>query len=535
MTNTLTYMRRLLTLLLAAATLMLHTTTTEAATLNIIPEPAYVDLAAEGTYLVTGKTHIIVNDELWNEAELFATEMMPHFNLKKPMKCVKRGKGIKVRTDSCIHEEGYEMTVSEEGILIIGGSAKGVFYGLQTLRQLIVVGNGVVPCCFIADEPTFAYRGVHLDVARHFFSVEDVKRYIDILAAHKVNRLHWHLTDDQGWRIEIKRYPELTTKGSMRSETLIGHGLRPEFWDGKPYGGYYTQDDIRDVVEYAAQRHIVIIPEIEMPGHAQAALHALPWLGCHEQIVDVWTTWGVTPEVMCAGKETTYEFLENVLAEVIELFPSELIHIGGDECPKERWKECEHCQAMMKAQGLENEEELQGYLVARIEKYLNAHGRKMIGWDEILDGGVTPTATVMSWRGIEGGIYAAKRGNIVVMTPMSLCYFNFYQTESRKGEGLHIGGHIPFEKVYAWDPYAGLDDDARKYIIGVQCNMWSEYIKDIETLEVMLLPRLAAMSEVQWSVDRRNDTTIREKMNTLRGFYDAMGWHYAPYYFDGRK
>ncbi len=503
--------------------------------LDVIPQPAYVDLEGEGYYTVTEKTHIVVNDEAWNPAQIFAADMMSHFGSKRPMKMGKRGKGIKIRIDSCVPAEGYEMTTSDEGVLIIGGSEAGIFYGLQTLRQIIVTRNGNVPYGFIADEPTMGYRGVHLDVSRHFFSVEDVKRYIDIIAAHKVNRLHWHLTDDQGWRIEIKRYPELTEKGSMRKETLLGHGLRPEWWDGTPHGGYYTQEDIREVVDYAAKRYITIIPEIEMPGHSQAALHALPWLGCEEQIVEVWTMWGVTPEVMCAGKETTYEFLENVLLEVIELFPSELIHIGGDECPKDRWAECEHCQAKIKAEGLENEEQLQGYLVARIEKFLNKHGRRMIGWDEILDGGVTPTATVMSWRGIEGGIYAAQRGNDVVMTPMKLCYFNFYQTESREGEGLHIGGYIPFEMVYEWDPYEGLEPEERKHIIGAQCNMWSEYIKDMATIETMLLPRLAAMSEVQWATERRDQATIRKRMESMRKFYDACGWNYAPYYFDGRK
>ena len=520
---------------LGVAMLMALPVALAAAELHVIPQPAYVDLEAEGYYEVTAKSRLVVHDEAWTPAEIFASDMMSYFDMKRPMKMGRHGKGIKVRTDSCIHPEGYEMTVSEEGVLIIGGSEAGIFYGLQTLRQIILTNEGRVPYGFIADEPTLSYRGVHLDVARHFFSAEDVKRYIDILAAHKVNRLHWHLTDDQGWRIEIKRYPELTEKGSMRKETLLGHGLRPEWWDGTPYGGYYTQEEIRDVVEYAAKRYVTIVPEIEMPGHAQAALHALPWLGCEEQIVDVWTMWGVTPEVMCAGKETTYEFLENVLLEVMELFPSELIHIGGDECPKERWAECEHCQAKIKAEGLENEEQLQGYLVARIEKFLNAHGRKMIGWDEILDGGVTPTATVMSWRGESGGVYAARRGNEVVMTPMSLCYFNFYQTESREGEGLHIGGHVSFEKVYAWDPYAGLEGDERKMIIGAQCNMWSEYIKDFDTLQIMLLPRLAAMSEVQWATERRDDRTIRAKMESMRKFYEACGWLYAPYYFEGRK
>ncbi len=527
-------MRKFLTMVAVLLSALLISAQANANHPHIIPQPSYIDMS-DGEFVVTAKTKIVVYDEAWNAAEEFATDMQQFFGSKKPMRCVKRGNGIKVRTDNNIQPEGYELYIQPYEIFITGGDEAGIYYGLQTLRQLIVANNGVVPCGFIADEPTFKYRGVHFDVSRHFFSVDDVKRYIDILAAHKVNRLHWHLTDDQGWRIEIKAYPELTTKGSMRKETLIGHGLRPEKWDGTPHGGYYTQEEVRDIVAYAANHYITIIPEIEMPGHAQAALHALPWLGCNDQIVDVWTTWGVTPEVMCAGKETTYEFLEKVLSEVIELFPSELIHIGGDECPKDRWKECEHCQAKIKAEGLESEEQLQGYLVARIEKFINSKGRKMIGWDEILDGGVTPTATVMSWRGTEGGIYAAERGNDVVMTPMSLCYFNFYQTESREGEGLHIGGHIPFELVYAWDPYAGFSDEARKHVIGVQCNMWTEYIKDMATIETMLLPRLAAMAEAQWATDRRDEKTIRAKMETMRKFYESCGWRYAPYYFEGRK
>ena len=527
-------MKRLFTMFAVLVMALIVSVEAFAAEPHIIPQPSYVEMH-QGEFLVTPKTKIVVYDEAWDAAEVFALDMQQFFKSKRPMSCVKRGSGIKVRTDNNIPEEGYELYVQPHEIFVTGGSEAGIFYGLQTLRQMIVEYNGAVPCCFIADEPSFKYRGVHMDVSRHFFTVDEVKRYIDIIAAHKVNRLHWHLTDDQGWRIEIKCYPELTAKGSMRKETLIGHGLNPEQWDGTPYGGYYTQDEVRDIVAYAQKRSVTIIPEIEMPGHAQAALHAYPWLGCNEQIVDVWTTWGVTPEVLCAGKETTYEFLENVLAEVIELFPSELIHIGGDECPKDRWKECEHCQAKMKAEGLESEEELQGYLVARIEKYLNSKGRRIIGWDEILEGGVTPTATVMAWRGAKIGVYAAERGNEVVMTPLPICYFDFYQTESREGEGLRIGGHINFEKVYGWDPYEGITDEARKNIIGVQCNVWSEYLKTMPMLEAQLLPRLAAMCEVQWSVDRRNAETIREKMETLRKFYEVNGWNYAPYYFEGRK
>ncbi len=503
---------------------------------HIVPEPAYMEFDETSTYFeITPKTRVVVYDDAWNAAELFAKDMVACLDLKKPLSVASRGNGIKVRTDKFVPEEGYEIIISEDEIMVTGGSEAGIYYGLQTISQMAVEFEGKIPCGYIADEPNFAYRGVHFDVSRHFYSVEDVKRYIDILVAHKVNRLHWHLTDDQGWRIEIKRYPRLTEMGSMRNETLVGHGLNPEKWDGVPHGGFYTQEEVREIVRYAEQHYMVVIPEIEVPGHSQAALHAYPWLGCEEQEVDVWTMWGVTPEVLCAGKESTYVFLENVLAEVLELFPSELIHIGGDECPKDRWKSCVHCQTRMAAEGLEHEEELQGYLVARIEKFLIANGRRMIGWDEILDGGVTPTAAVMSWRGSSSGIYAAERGNDVVMTPMTLCYFNFYQTESREGEGLQIGGHIPFELVYGWDPYKGFSEQAKSHLIGVQCNMWTEYLKDMPTVEKMLLPRLSAMAEVQWATERRDESTIREKMNVMRKFYDKHGWNYAPYYFEGRK
>ena len=506
--------------------------TVSARELNILPQPTCINIEAEGDYVVTPKTRIVVDATYANPAYRFAEDIAPIIG---NMKVSKRGKGITLTIDNTLHKEGYTLTTTAEGIAIVGGSEAGLYYGLQTLRQIIVTNDARVPYGVIKDEPSFKYRGAHLDVCRHFMSVAEVKEYIDILAAHKLNRLHWHLTDDQGWRIEIKAYPELIEKASVRKETLIGHGLEPKWWDGEPHGGYYTQEEIKEVVKYAEQHYITIIPEIEMPGHAQAALHALPWLGCQEQEVDVWTMWGVTPEVLCAGKETTYTFLENVLSEVVELFPSELIHIGGDECPKDRWKVCEHCQAKMQAEGLENEEELQGYLVTRIEKFLKTKGRRIIGWDEILEGGVTPSSTVMAWRGAKIGAYAAEHGHEVVMTPLPICYFDFYQTESREGEGLRIGGHINFEKVYTWDPFDGISEEARKNIIGVQCNLWSEYLKNIKMVEGQLLPRLGALCEVQWAVDRRNEATIRQKMESMRKMYDAYGWNYAPYYFEGRK
>lgn len=502
---------------------------------SIMPQPVKFELQ-DGQFTIDAKTPIVISaKELQSTAKVFAQDMGLFFDAKA-MKVTRKGENaILLDIDSKLPAEGYTLVVKSDGVAIEGGSAAGVFYALQSLRQLIIQTDGAVPCCTIEDEPTFGYRGVHLDVSRHFFTIDEVKTYIDIIAAHKVNRFHFHLTDDQGWRIEIKRYPELTKIGSVRSETLVGHGGTSNEYDNTPHGGYYTQKQLRDLVEYAAERHVTIIPEIEMPGHARGALAALPWLGCTDNYIPVWNRWGVTPEIMCGGKESTYEFLENVLEEVIDIFPSEYIHIGGDEAPRDRWKECPHCQERIKAEGLANEAELQSYLVARIEKYLISKGRKMIGWDEILEGGVTPTATIMSWQGARGGINAAKQGNHVVMTPNSHFYFDFYQTKSREGEPLAIGGWLPVEKVYDYDPYRKLNDDEKKYILGVQCNLWTEYIAEFDHLTTMLLPRLAALCDIQWAESRRNKETLRPRMEQMRKLYDAYGWNYAKFYYQGRE
>ncbi len=528
--------------LLAIVAIFLLLPLSAACRIVIVPQPTSI-VATEGCFTLTPATRLYVADGLQNPARRFIEDVRKVISLKTPKSHSAGREGIILKLDTTLQAEAYRMTIAPREILIEGGSPAGVYYALQSLRQLVVHYAEAIPCCRIEDSPTFSYRGAHMDVVCHFFTVEEVKRYIDILAAHKLNRLHWHLTDDQGWRIAINRYPELTERGARRNETLVGHCLRSTTYDGVPYGPYfYTQQEIRDIVAYAADRYITIIPEIEMPSHSQAALHALPWLGCEEQQVEVWTHWGVSPEVLCAGKETTYEFLEEVLSEVIALFPSEYIHIGGDECPKDRWRVCKHCQARIQALGLQDqgesrtaEEQLQSYLTHRIEHFLLQHGRRIIGWDDILAGGVSPQATVMSWQGTKGGIYAAKHGNQVVMTPMEYCYFDFYQTKSQEGEGLAIGGWVPFEKVYAWDPYAGLNAEECHYILGLQCNLWSEYITTFDHLQQMLLPRLAALSEVQWATDRRDETTIRERMEQFRRLYDHCGWRYAPYYFDGRE
>ena len=449
--------------------------------------------------------------------------------------------GIRFAVDTMLPREGYRLDIGRRGVEVRASAFSGFFYALQSIRQLLPAAiYGAVPapeaawtlpCVRIADAPRFAYRGMHLDVARHFFPTEEVKRYIDIMAVHKLNTLHWHLTDDQGWRIEIKRYPRLTEVGSVRKSTVVGKDW--DRYDGVPHGGYYTQDEIRDVVAYAADRGITVIPEVDLPGHMLAALTAYPELGCTGGPYEVWGRWGVADDVLCVGREETFEFIEGVLAEVLELFPSEYIHIGGDECPKVRWEKCPRCQARIAELGLKDgdghkaEHYLQSYVTARVERFLNERGRRIIGWDEILEGELAPNATVMSWRGSDGGIAAAKLGHDVVMTPNSHFYFDYYQSMDQASEPFGIGGYIPMDKVYSYDPTAGLTPEQQRHILGVQANMWTEYIAEAGHLEYMLLPRLAALSEVQWC-----DEGVRDWDRFLSGFrmaeiYRTMGYEFA--------
>jgi len=428
--------------------------------------------------------------------------------------------------------EGYTIHVTSNQILITGNDEAGVFYGIQSLRQLLPpeledpqkateTGTVRISNMTINDYPRFSYRGMHLDVARHFFDVDFIKRYLDLMALHKMNTFHWHLTEDQGWRIEIKKYPMLTEVGAWRDETLIGHGGRPPFeYDGEPHGGYYTQDEIREVVEYAKQHHITVIPEIEMPGHATAALASYPELGCTGGPYEVETRWGIFEDAFCAGNEFTFEFLENVLSEVVELFPSEYIHIGGDECLKDRWEECPKCQARIEEEGLKDEEELQSYFIQRIEKFLLSKNRKIIGWDEIMQGGLAPEATVMSWRGMEGGIQAAQKGHDVIMTPTSHCYFDYYQDDPET-QPLAIGGYLTLRQVYSFNPIPEvLNDDEAKHILGGQGNVWTEYMKTPEHVEYMAYPRAVALAEVLW--------TPREKQD-LEDFYQRLSDHFKRF------
>ena len=443
---------------------------------------------------------------------------------------------VKTRISGKLAPEEYILDTRKGKVVITGGSEAGVFWGRETLLQILAQCDDHIPGVLIQDKPAFAYRGAHLDCCRHFFTVDEVKDFIDLIALHKINVFHWHLTEDQGWRAEIKQYPLLTEVGSVRAETLVGHYGSNQY-DGTPYGGFYTQDEMRDVVAYAAERFVTVIPEIEMPGHASAALASYPNLGCRgaDYPYKVQTTWGVFPEVFCAGNPETVTFLEGVLDEICDIFPSEYIHIGGDEAPRDEWEKCPKCQAMMKEKGFTREAELQSYLITTVEQYLADKGRKIIGWDEILDGGVSQSATVMSWRGAKGGIAAAKMGNDVVMTPNSHFYLDYYQTGDPVGNGepLAIGGNLPLRKCYAFDPFDQLDENEKAHIKGIQANIWTEYIATYDHVQHMALPRLAALAEVAWGPDNRTDYDqfVARIEKALLPIYQARGYRYADYAF----
>ncbi|WP_282148357.1 beta-N-acetylhexosaminidase [Algibacter lectus] len=508
---------------------------------HIIPKPTSLKIS-EGRFLLDKNTVITAETALENEGQ-YLSEMLSTVSGKSiPFSKETQG-NILLKLDETIeNNEGYTLSVSYNQITITGKTSAGVFYGIQTLSQLIplpVTASNTqtevsIPATSIVDSPKFVYRGMHLDVARHFFPVSFVKKYIDILAMHKMNTFHWHLTEDQGWRIEIKKYPKLTSIGSIRKETIVGHGNtwnKPDVkYDGKPYGGFYTQEDIKEVVAYAETRHITIIPEIELPGHSLAAITAYPELGNTGEQYEVGKRWGVFPEIY-APSEETFKFLEDVLTEVIALFPSKLIHIGGDEAPKKQWEASKLAQDIIKREGLKDEHELQSYFIRRIEKFLNSKGRNIIGWDEILEGGLAPNATVMSWRGEKGGIQAAKMHHNVVMTPTRFCYFDFYQTKDRTNEPLAIGGNTSVEQVYSYNPLPKeLTKEEQKYILGAQANVWTEYIKTPEQVEYMVLPRLTALSEVVWSSYETKDwNDFQTRLIHLTKRYEALGLNYAKH------
>lgn len=453
---------------------------------------------------------------------------------------------VKLSVDKSLAEEQYRLTIDpKDRIVITGGSAKGVWWGLQSLSQILIDsaskaegGQLKLAGLEIEDWPEFAYRGAMLDCCRHFIPFEDVKKYIDIMAYHKLNTFHWHLTEDQGWRIEIKKYPLLTEIGSKREDTLVNHLREKEenrVYDGHPHSGFYTQEQARELVAYAAARQITVIPEIEMPGHAEAALASYPYLGCRQTGYVTLPVWGVIPEVFCMGRESTFKFFEDVLDEICEIFPGEYIHIGGDECPRDRWKECPDCQRRMKEEGLTEVGQLQGYQLKRVEKYLNAKGRHIIGWDEILESGATPTATVMSWRGPQGGVKAAKMGNKVVMAPNNYFYLDYYQTadpEANK-EPLGIGGYVSLEKCWSFDPFDQLTEKEKSYIYGIQANTWTEYMRGIDRVQFMDLPRFCALSAVSWHKDAQTYPEFLAKVkDSMLKLYQYYGLIYAPYAFE---
>ncbi|MDG5800050.1 glycoside hydrolase family 20 protein [Marinilabiliaceae bacterium ANBcel2] len=513
---------------------------------QVVPLPDQIILSEGSGFTLDSKTRITYpnrNDKMERNAE-FLSEYIEGLS------------GIELRTTSgnrrrnsinlelglsSDNPEAYKIKVEEQRVTVTGASEKGVFYGIQTLRKSIPVKNStqiVFPLVEINDEPRFLYRGMMLDVARHIFSVEEVKTFIDMLALHNINTFHWHLTEDQGWRIEIKQYPKLTEIGSQRSETVIGRNTGE--YDGEPYGGYFTQEEVLDIIDYARKRYINVIPEIDMPGHMLAALASYPELGCTGGPYEVWTKWGISEDVLCVGDDNTLEFVKNVLNEVMDLFPSEFIHIGGDEAPKTRWEECSVCQAKIEELGLISddehtaEERLQSYFISYAEEVINARGRRMIGWDEILEGGLAPNATVMSWRGMDGGIEAARLGHDVVMTPNSHVYFDHYQSTDVENDPLAIGGYSPVERVYELEPVPPvLTEEEGKHILGAQANLWTEYVPTFEHAQFMVLPRMAALSEVQWmQPENKNYEEFLKRVQPLIRIYDNQGYNYAKHIFD---
>ena len=450
-------------------------------------------------------------------------------------------KGVKTKVDGALQAEQYTLCVKNGRASICGGSEAGVFYGEQTLDQILSQCEGAtVPNLYIEDKPYFAYRGALMDCCRHFFPLEDIKKFIDIMAVHKLNTLHWHLTDDQGWRIEIKKYPKLTEIGAFRKETIVGHYKKKDkvrTFDGVPHGGFYTQEECREIVAYAASKHITVIPEIEMPGHAVAALASYPELGCTGGPYEVRTMWGISRDVLCVGKDGTMQFLKDVLDEVCDIFPSEYINIGGDEAPRDAWKKCPHCQKRIADNGLEGEAQLQSWMIREVEKYLASKGRRIIGWDEILEGGIDKTATVLSWRGPEGGKTAAKMGNDAIMCPSKFFYFDYYETKGGEanGEHLSIRGWVNLRKAYSFDSFEDLTAEEAVHIKGVQANMWAEYTPTFEIEQRRMLPRFCALSEVAWNPMGRTsyEDFLARIAAGMRPIYDKYGYLYSTFAFDG--
>lgn len=503
---------------------------------NVVPLPKSVVMAKGLPFNLTNATTIVyegTNPEMKRNARFLSEYIQQASGIKTAVldKRDKKAAAIVLTIDPKVTgAEAYRLSVNNKQVTIAASTPAGVFYGIQTLRKSLPVqttGEAItLPAVTVADAPRFGYRGMMLDCARHFFPLSFVKKFIDILAMHNMNVFHWHLTEDQGWRLEIKSHPELTAKSSMRSGTVIGHNATVD--DSIPHGGFYTQQEAREIVEYARQRHITVIPEIDMPGHMLAALAAYPELGCTGGPYEVGHRWGVYKDVLCLGKESTYKFVQDVIDEVVEIFPAKYFHIGGDESPTVMWEKCPKCLQKAKDENTDIKH-LQQYFTNRVEKYLNGKGKSIIGWDEILEGKINQSATIMSWRGVEPGLKAAKQGHDVIMTPSSHVYFDHYQAKDTKHEPDAIGGCSPVDKVYSYEPLPDtLSAEAKNRIKGVQANLWTEYIPFTTQAEYMVLPRMAALAEVQWTpVAKKNFDDFSKRALRLSDLYDRYGYQYA--------
>ncbi len=477
--------------------------------LAIIPKPVNAT-RSEGNFRLNRQTILLApTADLKLNASLFNDFIEKRYGFRLPISTVDRKENIlRLETDSSRGQEAYSLSVNQQAIQVSGGNA-GVFYGLQTLLQMIEPTQDawLIPAATVEDKPEYGYRGLMLDVARHFFEMEELKKIVDVMAYFKFNRLHWHLTDDQGWRLEIKKYPKLTQIASQRDSTIIGYyyDFKPFVYDNEKHGGYYTQEQARELVKYAADRKITVVPEIELPGHSTAVLAAYPEFGVKDSTYQVAGYWGVLPFIL-APKPETFQFLDDVFTEVMDIFPSEFIHVGGDEVPKDHWEQNAGPKAFMKKNKLKDAHELQSYFIRHAERFLNKHGRRLIGWDEILEGGLAPNATVMSWRGEEGGIAAARMGHDVIMTPGAYLYIDKYQSEDKTSEPVTIGGFLNLEKVYGYNPRPdSLTADQHKHILGVQGNMWTEYVASNKRLEYMIFPRALAIAEIAWTAEQAKD------------------------------
>ena len=515
---------------------------------EVVPLPQSIVMQKGEPFILEAGVEILATADLQQEAEFLKQYLkeVTWNDLPIVQKRTKKVRYIELAVSPNVKEaEGYLLTVSQKGVTILGGSAAGVFYGIQTLRKAVKEGPIMNPV-IITDAPRFTWRGMHLDCSRHFFSVDFVKKFIDLLALHNMNRFHWHLTDDQGWRIEIKKWPKLISVGSKRSGTIIG--TNSDIDDGIPYGGYYTQDEAREIVAYAAARHITVIPEIDMPGHMLAALASYPELGCTGGPYQVGHYWGVYKDVLCVSNERVYQFVEDVLTEIMDIFPSEVIHIGGDETPTDKWLQCPRCQALQKQlpapqQAAEDFEPLtsklsplQAHFTKKVFDFLTSKGRRALGWDEILDGS-PQNAMIMSWRGTEPGAKAAETGHDVVMTPTTYCYFDYQQVKDTQFEPSRCGGFIPIEKVYSLDPAPdSLSVTAREHILGAQANLWAEYMTNEAMVEYQALPRMSALSEVQWTLPERKDyEAFKERLTRLTALFELYHYQYAKHLWPDRQ